>query len=115
MATETPAPESTVEEESSHDDHFHLSPANYWAIALFLGIVTAVEIAITYIPGFDGGFLVASLLLLGIVKFLTVVAFFMHLRYEPFTMNFMFYFGLIGALALFIAVLLSFRALLDTF
>ncbi len=107
MATETPV----VEEE--HADH--LSPANYWGIALFLGIVTAVEVGITYIPGYDGALLVTSLLVLGIVKFLTVVAFFMHLKYEPFTMNFMFYFGLLGALALFIGVLLSFRALFDNF
>lgn len=92
-----------------------LGPRAYWLIALFLGVVTAIEVAITYIPGFDGAALVASLLILGIVKFLTVVAFFMHLKYEPFTMNFMFYFGLIGALALFIAVLLAFRALFDTF
>ncbi len=84
-------------------------------IALFLGIVTAIEVGITYIPGYDGTILVVSLLVLGIVKFLTVVAFFMHLKYEPFTMNFMFYFGLLGVIALFIGVLLSFRALLDTF
>jgi len=110
MATEA----STVEEPTEeHGDH--LSPANYWMIALFLAIVTAVEVAITYIPGYDGTILVVSLLVLGVVKFLTVVAFFMHLKYEPFTMNFMFYFGLLGALALFIAVLLSFRALFDTF
>jgi cytochrome c oxidase subunit 4 len=110
MTTET----ATVEEtEEGHDDH--LSPANYWMIALFLAIVTAVEVAITYIPGYDGALLVTSLIVLGLVKFLTVVAFFMHLKYEPFTMNFVFYFGLLGALALFIAVLLSFRALFDTF
>ena len=102
-----------VQHEEEHADH--LSPANYWAIALFLGIVTAVEVAITYIPGYDGTILVVSLLVLGLVKFLTVVAFFMHLKYEPFTMNFMFYFGLVGALALFIAMLLAFRALFNTF
>ena len=111
MSTATDTPE--VVEHDEHGDH--LTPANYWMIALFLAVVTAVEVAITYIPGFDGGILVASLLILGIVKFLTVVAFFMHLKYEPFTMNFMFYFGLIGALALFIALLLAFRALFDTF
>ena len=93
----------------------HLGPRAYWLIALFLAVVTAVEIAITYIPGFDGVPLVASLIILGVVKFLTVVAFFMHLKYEPFTMNFMFYFGLLGAIALFVAVLLSFQALFETF
>lgn len=107
------AAEATGVEEQDH--HGHLTPANYWRIALFLAIVTAVEVAITYIPGFDGALLVISLLVLGIVKFLTVVAYFMHLKYEPFTMNFMFYFGLLGALALFIAVLLAFRALFDSF
>ena len=105
--------ESPETHEDEHADH--LSPKDYWLIALFLAVVTAVEVAITYIPGFDGPLLVTSLLVLGIVKFLTVVAFFMHLKYEPFTMNFMFYFGLLGALALFIAVLLAFRALFDTF
>lgn len=110
MATEASTVEKPTEEHAEH-----LSPANYWMIALFLAIVTAVEVAITYIPGYDGTILVVSLLVLGVVKFLTVVAFFMHLKYEPFTMNFMFYFGLLGALALFIAVLLSFRALFDTF
>ena len=115
MTAPTETQETAPVPADDHEDHFHLRPANYWLIALFLGVITAVEIAITYIPGFEGPFLVASLLLLGIVKFLTVVAFFMHLRYEPFTMNFMFYFGLIGALALFLAVLLSFRALLQTF
>lgn len=109
--TDTPA-----EHEEAHEEHAdHLSPRDYWLIALFLAIVTAVEVAITYIPGFEGAPLVISLLVLGIVKFLTVVAFFMHLKYEPFTMNFMFYFGLLGALALFIAVLLAFQALFHPF
>lgn len=109
-ATETPETEQAQEE---HADH--LTPANYWMIALFLAVVTAIEVAITYIPGFDGTALVISLLVLGVVKFLTVVAFFMHLKYEPFTMNFMFYFGLLGAIALFVAVLLAFEALFDRF
>ena len=107
--TETPVPGSG---DPAHEEHAdHLNARDYWMIALFLAIVTAVEVAITYIPGFEGPLLVTALIVAGIVKFLTVVAFFMHLRYEPFTMNFMFYFGLIGALALFIAVLLSFQAL----
>ncbi|NNL70371.1 MAG: oxidase [Acidimicrobiia bacterium] len=110
MTAQAETPETHEEE---HSDH--LSPKDYWMIALFLAVVTAVEVIITYIPGFDGALLVTSLLVLGVVKFLTVVAFFMHLKYEPFTMNFMFYFGLLGALALFIAVLLAFRALFDTF
>lgn len=111
MATETvdQASESTTE----HGEH--LGPRAYWLIALFLAVVTAIEVAITYIPGFDGAPLVASLIILGLVKFFTVVGFFMHLRYEPFTMNFMFYFGLAGAMAVFIALLLAFRALFDTF
>lgn len=114
---DTPTTEETEAPVEEHDAAHagHLDPKAYWLIALFLGVVTAIEVAITYIPDFDGAWLVVSLLVLGIVKFLTVVAFFMHLKYEPFTMNFVFYFGLIGALALFIAVLLAFRALFETF
>ena len=104
---------TTIEETEESADH--LGPRAYWLIALFLGVVTAIEVAITYIPGFEGAPLVASLLILGIVKFLTVVGFFMHLKYEPFTMNFVFYFGLVVALAVFTALLLAFRALFETF
>jgi cytochrome c oxidase subunit 4 len=112
----TAAEAPPVDEHAEHEAHGdHLTPKDYWMIALFLGVVTAVEVSITYIPGFDGPLLVTSLIVLGIVKFLTVVAFFMHLRYEPFTMNFMFYFGLLGAIALFIVVLLAFSALFDSF
>ena len=110
------ATEATTEEHEAHEEHTeHLTPANYWRIALFLAIVTGVEVGIVYVPGFEGPILVISLIVLGIAKFLTVVVYFMHLKYEPFTMNFMFYFGLVGALALFIALLLAFEALFDRF
>ena len=112
MSTAAEAPQIDEHAEEHAD---HLTPANYWRIALFLAVVTAVEVAITYIPGFDGPILVTSLIVLGIVKFVTVVAYFMHLKYEPFTMNFMFYFGLMGAIALFVVVLLAFQALFDSF
>ena len=92
----------------------HPTPKQYWIIALILAVVTAIEIAIPSIPALDP-IKVPALLILGVIKFWIVVAFFMHLRYEPFTMNFMFYFGLVGAIALFIAVLLAFEALFDVF
>jgi heme/copper-type cytochrome/quinol oxidase subunit 4 len=104
--------------EEIHDEEVHephLEQRNYWLIALFLGIVTALEVAITYIDALAGPLLVIGLIVLGIVKFATVVGWFMHLRYEPFTMNFMFIFGLLGAITLFIVVLLSFRALFHPF
>ena len=105
----TAATETVVDEEGHEEAH--LGPKQYWLIALFLGVVTAVEVGVTYIDGIKGGWLIALLLVLAAVKFFTVVGWYMHLKYEAFTLTGLFYFGLVGAIILFIVVLLSFRAL----
>ena len=67
MSTAAEAPQVEEHAEGLEDEHAdHLTPANYWRIAVFLAVVTAVEVAITYIPGFDGAILVTSLIVLGL-------------------------------------------------
>jgi cytochrome c oxidase subunit 4 len=88
----------------------HPTPKTYWLIALVLAVITAVEIAIPYIDALDP-IKVPALLILGAMKFLIVVAFFMHLRYERNLYRSLFFIGVIGAILLFIVVLLTFRAL----
>ena len=119
MTTETTEVEEVVDEAlaAGHDDHHdedhsdHPSPAQYWLIALILGIVTAVEIAVPAIDALDGPVGVSLLLILGAVKFGMVVALFMHLKFERPLFKMLFLVGLAGALAMFIVVLLTFRAL----
>jgi cytochrome c oxidase subunit 4 len=87
----------------------HPTPAAYWGIALFLAIVTAVEIAVPSISVLDP-VKVPLLLVLAAVKFGTVVSFFMHLRYDKKLYRTLFLFGVIGVIPLFVVVLLTMHA-----
>ena len=87
----------------------HPTPAMYWGIALFLGVVTAVEVAVPYIEALDP-VRVPLLIVLAIIKFGTVVAFFMHLRYDKKLYRTLFLFGVIGVVPLFVVVLLTMHA-----
>ncbi len=88
----------------------HPTPRTYWLIALGLAVITAVEIALPYIEALEA-IKVPGLLLLGGIKFLVVVGFFMHLKFEKNLYKSLFFVGAIGALPLFIVVLLTFQAL----
>lgn len=81
----------------------------YWGIALFLGVVTAIEIAVPSIEALKPVKIPLLLVLAG-VKFGTVVAFFMHLRYDKKLYRTLFLFGVIGVIPLFVVVLLSMHA-----
>ncbi len=89
--------------------HAHPTAKTYWLIALFLGVVTAVEVAVPYIDALDP-IRAVLLILLGSAKFAVVVAVFMHLRYDLKAYRFYFLIGLAGAIVVFAVVLASFRA-----
>ena len=88
----------------------HPTPAMYWGIALFLAIVTAIEVAVPYTSALDP-VSVPLLIVLAGIKFGTVVAFFMHLRYDKKLYRTLFLFGVIGVVPLFLVVLLTMHAL----
>ncbi len=81
----------------------------YWGIALFLAVVTAIEVAIPYLEVFDP-VAIPLLLILAAIKFGTVVSFFMHLRYDKKLYRTLFLFGVIGVVPLFLIVLLTMHA-----
>ncbi len=89
--------------------HAHPTAKFYWLIAAFLAVVTAVEIGISYIDVL-GPAQAPLLIFLGVVKFVTVVAVFMHLRYDLRGYRTLFLFGLVGALVVFAVVLAVFQA-----
>jgi cytochrome c oxidase subunit IV len=67
------------------DDHGHEHPSNrkYVEIALILTAITLVEVAIYYVQWMhDSGALVPTLVVLSLVKFFTVIAFYMHLKFD---------------------------------
>jgi cytochrome c oxidase subunit 4 len=91
--------------DTTHDSHgahqTHASVGFYWMIAGVLAIITGIEVAIFYIPAI-GGFLVPSLLILSAAKFLLVVMFFMHLKFDSWWFTSLFLAGL--SLAIFMVV-----------
>ncbi len=66
----------------AHDEQ-HPTWSTYWKVAVFLTIITVVEVAAYYIPAVvDSAFFVPSLLIMSAVKFYTVVMYYMHLKYD---------------------------------
>lgn len=88
--------------DAEHEDN-HPDLRTYVWIAIFLAIITAVEVAIYYIPAFEG-ILVPALLILSAVKFLYVVAYFMHLKMDPKLLAGVFGSAMVVSMAVYIAV-----------
>jgi len=85
----------------------HPSPATYLKIAVILTVITAVEVAIYYIPAMRG-ILVPLLLVFSAVKFLTVVGWYMHLRMDPVIYSRLFYAPLVLAIVMTTVLMLLF-------
>src|SRR5678815_1274996 len=84
----------------------HASLKTYIQVAIVLAIITAVEVATLYVPGIPSGLLVARLLAMSVGKFVLVVGFFMHLKYDCSVMRAM----LIGPLVLSVLIILAIMA-----
>lgn len=87
--------------------HPHPTPRTYVYIGIFLAIVTAVEVWLSYTPALKG-IVVPALLLLSSVKFVTVVGAYMHLRFDSPLFTYVFGFGLMVAIAIVTALILLF-------
>lgn len=89
------------------EHHSHPTPGQYWKIAALLAVLTAIEVAMYYIDRELGlGFLNAAVLLsLSAVKFLVVVGWFMHVRFEKPMISRFFTAGFVLACALYLVVL----------
>jgi cytochrome c oxidase subunit 4 len=67
----------------AHSDVHHPSPKTYILIGLILGIITAVEVSAYYIPAWENSRIyVPSMLIMSAAKFIIVVMFYMHLKYD---------------------------------
>ena len=99
-----------VDPHHHHDDggvHKGYEDIQYVVVALILSVVTAVEIAISYID--IGPFFLPTLLFLMAVKFITVVRLFMHLKFDNRLFTWMFFSGLVLALGVYVAMLAAFH------
>ena len=97
---------ATAHEETVHGaGHKHPSDANYMIIALILAIITAGEVSLYYID--VGSAMIPTLLVMMVVKFGIVAAYFMHLRFDSRLFRRLFIAGLVLAVAVYIAALTS--------
>jgi len=78
-------------------------------IAIVLGVVTAMEVGIYYAQ-ISRTLLIPALLIFAGIKFVLVVLWYMHLRFDSRTYARFFMIGLAGAVTLYLVVLLTFRA-----
>ncbi len=99
-------------EDSALDTHAggHAARGTYWIIAVVLGILTMLEVAVFYVPAIRG-VIVPVLLVLSVAKFALVAMFFMHLRYDTPVLTLVLSIGLVVATAIILAIMFLFGAI----
>ncbi len=96
--------------DTTHDDHEHgLTDLGYVKVAIALAIITAIEVALSYMVDDLGAFFLPLLIGLMLIKFFSVVLYFMHLKFDNRLFSVMFYMGLVLAVAVYVAALLTFK------
>ena len=104
----TPATEHGHEAPEGHDAHdgpVHPSDKQYVMIGLILGVLTLIEVGLYYfeLAAFNN----VALSVLAIGKFILVVMYFMHLKFDPSVLRRLFVTGIILAIAVYMAYLLT--------
>lgn len=90
----------------------HPTPRTYVIIGLILFVITAVEVGLYYVPGFEETVLFRpTMLTLSTGKFVLVILFYMHLRYDAKLFKALFYGPLIIAVVLLLALMFLFSQL----
>ena len=98
-------------EEQHGEKHEHMSDAGYIRIALILAAITALEVSTYYVD--FGPLFMPSLMLMMVAKFVMVVSYFMHLKFDNRMFSFLFYTGLALALFVYIVALATFKFFLQ--
>lgn len=104
-AVSTPSTERSAAGEHRHAHH--PSNAYYVRIAVALGVITGLEIAISY-TSLPSAIMLVGLLLLMSIKFVVVASNFMHLKFDDKLLTRVFYGGLLLAVGVYVAVLSTF-------
>ncbi len=81
---------------ATHDAHGH-EPSKfhiYIQIAMILAVITSVEVVLVYLP-LAKWLVIAALVTLSAVKFMFVIFYFMHLRWDKLFCTILFFIGLV--------------------
>lgn len=85
-------------------EHAHPGYRTYINIAVVLTVITAIEVSVYYVDAVRPA-LVPALLALSALKFVLVVGFYMHLKFDPRLLTGLFVFGLTIAAAIVLGLL----------
>jgi cytochrome c oxidase subunit IV len=97
-------------EHDTHHEHEHPGNMTYVVVGIALAILTALEVAVIYIPALSAA-VVPILLVLTTAKFALVVMFYMHLKMDDRIFTWVFVAPGVLAVFLVIALILLFRVL----
>lgn len=113
-------PNEAVETSVDHGEHAidavpEDHPGEHWTdlkfiyLALGLAVITAIEVALSYMVDDLGPVFLPALLILMLVKFFAVVMYFMHLKFDNRLFSLMFYMGLGLAFGVYMIALFTFK------
>jgi caa(3)-type oxidase subunit IV len=86
----------------------HVSDLKYIQIAIVLGVITGMEVYASYADWLGKAFLPLLLVMMAI-KFVMVVLFFMHLKFDSKWFSFLFWSGFALAVGVYVAALACFH------
>jgi cytochrome c oxidase subunit IV len=112
MSTATEAHHDAGHDEAhgSHAEH-GASDKQYIVIALILAALTAIEVSTYYVD--FGPLFMPTLFVLMTVKFVIVASYFMHLKFDNKIFTYLFYSGLLLAIAVYVGALATFKFFLQ--
>ena len=93
--------------ETTHEQEHGMSDAGYIRIAIILAAITGLEVSTYYVD--FGVLFLQALLIMMVIKFVMVVSYFMHLKFDNKIFSFLFYAGLILAVGVYAAFLATFK------
>ncbi|MET0144522.1 MAG: cytochrome C oxidase subunit IV family protein [Ilumatobacteraceae bacterium] len=89
------------------EGHHGATDKQYILIAVILAAMTGLEVTLSYVD--VGPIFLPALIILMIAKFVTVVSYFMHLKFDNRIFSMMFYMGLILAVFVYVVALSTFH------
>lgn len=95
--------------------HSHPEPRQYVLIAVVLMIITALEVAVSYVDRdtLGSNWIILLLVSMALTKFFLVVSWYMHLKTDRPILRRFFLVGLIGAPILYLVITLALNAMMS--
>jgi cytochrome c oxidase subunit 4 len=93
-----------------HETHDHPGPRQYVMIGLVLVILTAIEVAVSYIETDNSNAIIVTLSVLAALKFYLVCAWFMHMKQDAPFFRRLFIIGIVGAAIVYGIVMFTFAS-----